>query len=87
MVTHGQATDPFWSVVRNGAKDAARGLGIRLSYQSPQNFDMIAMSRIIDAVIATEPDGVIVSVPDIEALKESLKSISKKDIPIIVINS
>lgn len=87
MVTHGQATDPFWSVVRNGAKDAARELGIRLSYQSPQNFDMIAMSRIIDAVIATEPDGVIVSVPDIEALKESLKSISKKDIPIIVINS
>ena len=24
MITHGQATDPFWSVVRNGAKDAAQ---------------------------------------------------------------
>ena len=41
MITHGQATDPFWSVVRNGAKDAAEKLGISLQYQSPQNFDMV----------------------------------------------
>ena len=68
MVTHGQATDPFWSVVSNGAKDAARELGITLHYQSPQNFDMITMSQMIDAVIATKPDGLILSVPDIPAL-------------------
>ena len=72
MITHGQATDPFWSVVRNGAKDAAEKLGISLQYQSPQNFDMITMSRMIDAVIATNPDGLILSVPDIPALKNSV---------------
>ena len=33
MVTHGQATDPFWSVVRNGAKDASESLGINFNYQ------------------------------------------------------
>lgn len=87
MVTHGQSTDPFWSVVRNGAQDAAEELGIRLNYQSPQNFDMISMSRIIDAVTATKPDGIIVSVPDVEALRESLKSVSEKGIPIVVINA
>ena len=87
MVTHGQATDPFWSVVNNGAKDAARELGINLHYQSPQNFDMITMSQMIDAVVATKPDGLIISVPDISALKKSVISASKKNIPIIVINA
>jgi len=87
MITHGQATDPFWSIVRNGARDAAKDLGIELNYQSPQNFDMIAMSRIIDAVIATKPDGIVVSIPDIDALKGSIASASKKNIPIIVINA
>ena len=87
MVTHGQATDPFWSVVSNGAKDAAKGLGIDFYYQSPQNFDMITMSQIIDAVVSTNPDGIIVSVPDVAALKNSILAASKKDIPIIVINA
>ena len=87
MVTHGQATDPFWNVVRNGAKDAAQDLGISVQYQSPQNFDMVTMSRMIDAVIATNPDGLILSVPDIPALKKSIISASKNNIPIIVINA
>ena len=87
MITHGQATDPFWSVVCNGAKDAAQDLGISFQYQSPQNFDMITMSRMIDAVIATNPDGLILSVPDIPALKKSIISASKNNIPIIVINA
>ena len=87
MITHGQATDPFWNVVRNGAKDAAQDLGISVQYQSPQNFDMVTMSRMIDAVIATNPDGLILSVPDIPALKRSIISASKNNIPIIVINA
>ena len=87
MVTHGQATDPFWSVVSNGAKDAAEDLGIVFHYQSPQSFDMVTMSQMIDAVVATEPDGLILSVPDIPALRKSIASASKKNIPIIVINS
>ena len=87
MITHGQATDPFWSVVSNGAKDAAQDLGVNLYYQSPQSFDMITMSQIIDAVVATSPDGLIISVPDIPALRKSIISASKKNIPIIVINA
>ena len=87
MVTHGQATDPFWSVVSNGARDAAESLGVNFYYQSPQSFDMITMSQIIDAVVSTNPDGLIVSVPDLSALKKSITAASKKGIPIIVINS
>ena len=33
VITHGQASDPFWSVVKNGVDAAARDMGIRVEYQ------------------------------------------------------
>ena len=54
-VTHGVSANPFWSVVINGLDDAARDLGVRVEYQAPSTFDMVAMSEIIDAVVASRP--------------------------------
>ena len=35
VVTHGQASDPFWSVVKNGVDQAATDLGITVNYSRP----------------------------------------------------
>lgn len=37
MVTHGIPSDPFWSVVKNGAEDAADLVGARLEYRAPSS--------------------------------------------------
>ena len=87
MVSHGQASDPFWSTVKNGAEAAAKNLGVNLIYQAPTNFDMVTMAQMIDAVTATAPHGLIVSVPDIAALKKSIGNAIDKNIPVIAINS
>lgn len=87
MVSHGQASDPFWSTVKNGAEAAAKKLGVNLIYQAPTNFDMVTMAQMIDAVTATAPHGLIVSVPDIAALKKSIGNAIDKNIPVIAINS
>src|SRR5689334_18122993 len=57
VVTHGQASDPFWSVVKNGVDQAAKDMGVTVTYQAPDKFDMVAMSQLIDAAVATKPDG------------------------------
>ena len=85
MVSHGQASDPFWSTVKNGAEAAAKKLGVKLIYQAPTNFDMVTMAQMIDAVTATAPHGLIVSVPDIAALKKSIGNAIDKNIPVIAI--
>ncbi|HZD11313.1 MAG TPA: LacI family transcriptional regulator, partial [Candidatus Binatia bacterium] len=36
VVSHGQAADPFWSVVKNGVDQAAEDLGVNVEYQAPQ---------------------------------------------------
>jgi simple sugar transport system substrate-binding protein len=87
VVTHGQASDPFWSVVKNGVDRAAKEVGATVTYQAPQTFDMVAMSRLIDAEVARKPDGLVVSIPDAAALSRSIKAAVDAKIPVISMNS
>lgn len=87
VVTHGQASDTFWSVVKNGVENASKDLGVTVTYNSPQTFDMVAMSRLIDAEVAKKPDGLVVSIPDANALGNSIKAAVAAGIPVISINS
>lgn len=87
VVSHGQASDPFWSVVKNGVDRAAADMRIDVEYQSPQTFDMVAMSQLIDAAVASEPDGLVVSIPDPDALSDSITAAIDAGIPVISMNS
>jgi simple sugar transport system substrate-binding protein len=87
VVTHGQASDTFWSVVKNGVDTAAKDLRVTVTYNAPQTFDMVAMSRLIDAEVAKKPDGLVVSIPDPSALSRSIKAAVDAGIPVISINS
>jgi len=87
VITHGQASDPFWSVVVNGVNQAAEDMGVTVEYQAPATFDMVAMSQLIDAAVATSPDGLVVSIPDADALGPSIQAAIDAGIPVISINS
>ena len=87
FVTHGQSGDPYWSVVKNGMDDAAKTLGVKAEYLAPETFDMAKMAQMIDAAVASKPDGLVVSIPDAAALGESVKNAVAAGIPVIVIDS
>ncbi|MCC6457155.1 MAG: sugar ABC transporter substrate-binding protein [Caldilineaceae bacterium] len=87
VVTHGQASDPFWSVVQRGVEQAATDMRVTVEYQAPQTFDMVAMAQLIDAAVASQPDGLVVSVPDADALGDSIRAAVDAGIPVISINS
>ncbi len=87
VVTHGQASDPFWSVVKKGVDQAAIDERVTVEYQAPGTFDMVAMSQLIDAAVASKPDGLVVSLPDADALGPSISKAVAAGIPVITINS
>lgn len=87
VVSHGQASDPFWSVVKNGVDAAARDMGVTVEYQAPGTFDMVAMRQLIDAAVASNPDGLVVSIPDADALGDSIRAAVAAGIPVISMNS
>lgn len=87
VVTHGQSSDPFWSVAANGVSAAGEDMGVTVEYQAPGSFDMVEMSQIIDAAVASQPDGLVVSIPDPEALAGSITAAVDAGIPVISMNS
>jgi simple sugar transport system substrate-binding protein len=87
VVSHGQANDPFWSVVKNGVDLAAEHTGANVEYRAPETFDMVAMSQLIDAAVNQEPDGLVVSIPDGDALGPSIERAVAAGIPVISMNS
>ena len=89
VVSHGQASDPFWSVVQQGVEQAGEDMGVEVEYQAPQgdDLDVVAMGQLIDAAVASEPDGLVVSIPDADALGDSIRAAVDADIPVISMNS
>jgi simple sugar transport system substrate-binding protein len=87
VVSHGQASDPFWSVVKNGVDKAAEDLGVEVEYRAPDTFDMVQMAQLIDAAVASQPDGLVVSIPDAEALGDSIRNAVASGIPVVSMNS
>ena len=87
VVAHGQANDPFWSVVKNGVEKAGKDTGANVEFRSPETFDMVQMGQMIDAAVNQEPDGLVVSIPDADALGPAIKRAVEAGIPVISMNS
>jgi len=85
VVTHGSAGDSFWNVVKNGATDAGKQLGVNVTYNS--DGDPGAQSKLIDNAVAQHVDGLVVSMANPDALKSSIQAAVKAGIPVITINS
>jgi simple sugar transport system substrate-binding protein len=89
VVTHGQASDPFWSVVKKGVDQGAHDMCVTAIYEAPASatFDVVAMAHLIDTAVAAHPDGLVVSIPDPKGLGPSIKAAVAAGIPVISINS
>jgi simple sugar transport system substrate-binding protein len=87
MVTHGAPSNAFWATVKEGAEIAAEKAGVAFEYRAPETFDLQAMAALIDAAVAEAPDGLIVSIPNADAVVGPVQAAIAAGIPVISINS
>lgn len=86
MAVHSNpAEDSFWAVVEKGAKDAADKMGVELV--SGGNSDPAAQAQLVEDLIASEADGIIVSLANPDALTDAIEKAVAAGIPVITINS
>ncbi|QRP44407.1 substrate-binding domain-containing protein [Amycolatopsis sp. FDAARGOS 1241] len=85
VITHGTAGDAFWNVVKNGAEQAGKDLGVQVEYAS--DGDPGAQAKLIDNAVARQIGGLVVSMANPEALKPSIEAAVRAGIPVITINS
>ncbi len=91
VVSHGEAVDAFWSVVKRAVtqaeKDFKRSDKLQVFYRAPTTYNMVEMARLIDQAVAERPDGIVVTLPDANALGPSIRNAVKAGIPVISMNS
>ena len=85
MITHSD-DGPFWSVVKRGAEQAAKDLGVTLVWK-PGNNDAQVMVKDIEAAVAEGTNGIAASLPDPDALIGPLQAAVEGGIPVITLNS
>ena len=86
VVTHGQASSAFWTIVRNGVDAASRQTAVQVTYRSPDVYDVGTMAELIDDAVAAHPDGLVVSIPS-EELTAPIRRAVRAGIPVVSINS
>ena len=86
VVTHGQASSPFWAIVRNGVEAAGRQVDAVVSYKAPDVYSLQHMVALIDQAVASKPDGLVVSFPE-AGLAPAIRRAVKAGIPTVTINS
>jgi simple sugar transport system substrate-binding protein len=86
VVTHGQASSPFWAIVRNGVEAAGRQMDAVVTYRAPDVYSLEHMVTLIDQAIAAKPDGLVVSLPE-PGLAPAIRRAVKAGIPTVTINS
>jgi len=87
FVDHGQAADPFHTIIKNGAKAAAEQMGVHIEFRQPDSYDMTQMANLLTAAANQRPDGIVTTLPDSDALKRPIQQIIAQGIPIIATNA
>ncbi len=85
MITHGDGGS-FWSVAKKGAEDAAKAMNVNLDYEESNN-DPQKQAQLIEAAVTGGAQGIAVSAPNPDAIKDALAKATAAGIPIITLNS
>jgi simple sugar transport system substrate-binding protein len=87
LVSHAPDSDPWWNTVKNAVKEASERMEVTVLYRNPSTGDLADMARIVEQAVASNPDGIIVTIADFDVLKKPLEKAIKKGIPLLTINS
>ncbi|MCY3763153.1 MAG: substrate-binding domain-containing protein, partial [Gemmatimonadetes bacterium] len=87
FVTHGGPGNPFWNVVIKGMEDAAERYDVDVQWLSNPTFSIEDMTDFLDDAIANKVNGIGITCPDPEAIRESVERAHAAGIPVIVLNT
>ena len=86
LATHADPSDAtFWGVVEQGARDAAAVVGAEL--RSGGSLDPAQQAQLVETYTTEGVDGIIVSLANPDALRDSVTGAIDAGIPVITINS
>ncbi len=81
-------TSQYWATVFDGARAAAKVLGVQIAtLGAPSELDAAGEVSIMENAISAKPAGIVIAATNAQALAEPIAAATKAGIPVIVIDS
>ncbi len=75
--------NPYFDTANNGAQEAAKELGVTVTYQGPATADATQQIDLINSLIAQKVNGLAISADDSDALVPAGKAAAEAGIPVV----
>lgn len=83
----GLTTDAFYITMNRGAQAAAEALGITVEFQGAEEFNPTLQVPVLDAVIARQPDAILIAPTDTTQLIAPLERAADAGIPVVTVDT
>jgi ribose transport system substrate-binding protein len=83
----GDNHDPFYVTMNKGAQAAAQQLGATVTWNGPAQYSAQSQIPILDTVLASKPDALLVAPDDVKALIGTLQKFKSAGIPVITVDT
>jgi ribose transport system substrate-binding protein len=83
----GLTTDAFYITMNRGAQAAAEDLGINVDFQGAEEFNPTLQVPVLDAVIARQPDAILIAPTDTTQLIAPLERAADAGIPVVTVDT
>lgn len=83
----GVAGDAFYVTMNCGAQVAAKELGVTVNAQAPQKFDYTLQTPILNAVVQTKPDAILIAPTDATAMIQPIQKAIDAGIAVFTVDT
>lgn len=87
LISHAPDSDSWWNTIKNAIEVAGEQMGVTVEYRNPPTGDLADMARIVEQAVASNPDGIILTIADFDVLSGPVADAVDQGIPVITINS
>jgi ribose transport system substrate-binding protein len=79
--------DEFYITMNCGAQAEAKKLGVDLEFQGPDQFDATLQTPVLNGVIASKPDAILIAPTDTKAMYAPIKQAADAGIKIVLVDT
>jgi ribose transport system substrate-binding protein len=83
----GVAGDEFYISMQCGIESAAKDAGATVTTQGPEKFDPTLQKPLVDSVVASKPDAILVAPTDVKAMEAPLKAAADAGIKVVLVDT
>lgn len=83
----GVAGDEFYITMQCGIEAEAAKLGVTVNTQGAQKFDPTLQTPILDSVVASKPDAILIAPTDVTAMQKPLENAAAAGIKVVLVDT